>query len=77
MSVPDTQQLQLMGDTLLCTGTCWDEKTSHSRAFLCKADQFTLERHQCFIPKIYDAFLKHHDNIAPKQFFKGVVHEPS
>ena len=28
-----------------------------------------------YFPKIYDALLKPYSNIAPKQFFKGVVHE--
>ena len=63
--------IQLIGDTLLCTGTFWYEKTqilSIIQLPFCKAGQFTLERHNCFKPKIYAALIKPNENIAPKQF---------
>ena len=67
-------------DTLLCTGTFWDEKTKDISLIIqlpfCTGVPFTLERHHCFKPRTYDALLKPHENIAPKQLFKGVAHEP-
>ena len=44
--------------------------------FLCFFFPFFWNLEVVDFPQTYDALLKSYQNIAPKQFFKGVVHEP-